>query len=170
MWGHRRYQDSSSSCPLRLSSILHLPVFPILLRRFSPTPWPRSSAGVAPTLFPVHLASSHLTVSLWPTRLISLRSIYYTSFSLPFPVRWFVFLVYPSPHDQIKRRRSRKSRWWKDLGLVCHHRLTTNEGEWKLGTGSMAGRGETRRIYWTCLKEESRLVVATRPVLYEKAN
>jgi len=26
--------------------------------------------------------------------------------------------------------------------------------------GSVAGRGGTRRIYWTCLKEESRLVVA----------
>lgn len=161
MWGHRRYQSSSSSCPLRLSSTPHLPgLSSILLRRSSPTPWPRSSAGVAPTLFPVHLASSHHAVSLWPTRPISLRSIYYTSFSLPFPVRWFVFLVFlPSPHDQIKRRRSRKSRWWKDLGLVCHHRLTADEGEWELSMESVAGRG-THRIYWTCLKEESRLVVA----------
>lgn len=138
MWGHRRYQDSSSSCPLRLSFTPHLPgLSPILLRRFSPTPWPRLSAGVAPTLFPVHLAASHHAVSLWPTRPISLRSIYYTSFSLPFPVRWFVFLVFlPSPHDQIKRRRSRKSRWWKDLGLVCHHRLTLDEGEWELSMES----------------------------------
>lgn len=40
------------------------------------------------------------------------------------------------------------------------------KGEW----GNVAGEG-TSRIYWTCLGEESRLVVlATRPVLHQKAN
>lgn len=154
--------------------LLHLPSpwsFPILPRRFSPTPRPISSAGVAPTLFPVHLASSHRAVSFWPTRLVSLRSIYYTSFPLPFPVRWFVFLVYPSPHDQIKRRRNRKSRWWKDLGLVCHHRLTADEGEWETERGNRSGTVErTGFIGLVSKKNQDSLLLATRPVLYEKAN
>lgn len=111
------------------------------------------------------LASHRLSLA-HPTP-VSLRSIYYTSFSLPFPVRWFVFLVYPSPHDQIKRRRSRKSRWWKDLGLVCHHRLTADEGEWELGWDEVERAGF---IGLVSKKNQDSLLLATRPVLYEKAN
>jgi len=174
MWGHRRYQSSSSRRPLRLSFIPHLPsrlfrpsttilfyTLNMIVRRCRTNPFFDS---------PRILASRCL--SLTHSTVISLRSIYYTSFSLPFPVRWFVFLVYPPLHDQIKRRRSRKSRWWKDLGLVCHHRLTADEREWELGMGSIAGTRwnaqdlldlSQRRIKTCCCLPRGQF-------LYEKAN
>lgn len=149
MWGHRRYQGSSSPSftplPPPAASLSHE-----ILRSYTSTA-DRSPVSHQP-FFPVHLASSARVVfflSLSPSLPPSLAyptgiATYHLLHLVPPRALVCVSCVSSAARSDKKAEEGvGRARWWKDLGLVCHHRLTRGWG----GVGS--GRGERGGTRWS---------------------